>query len=182
MFSSHTPLRHILKVHLFKCGEWAVSLRTNDTKRKLILLLWVVSFNCNGNLHTFFSWIINVECYTPYKVKKYPGYSKRLCSVVRSFYFLAFSPDMSNQSMPHKPPSPPVTQQALNFPALEKCRQLLEHIAPYCKYHGINIKSCYEDFDQHNIGLVTESQVFTSLLFVYFVMCFWFVHTQASRI
>lgn len=72
----------------------------------------------------------------------------------------AFSPDMSNQSMPHKPPSPPVTQQALNFPALEKCRQLLEHIAPYCKYHGINIKSCYEDFDQHNIGLVTESQFF----------------------
>ena len=43
--------------------------------------------------------------------------------------------------------------------SLEKCNNLLERIAPYYRYHGINIESCYEDFDQHNIGLVTESQV-----------------------
>lgn len=43
--------------------------------------------------------------------------------------------------------------------SLVKCNNLLERIAPYYRYHGINIESCYEDFDQHNIGLVTESQV-----------------------
>lgn len=43
--------------------------------------------------------------------------------------------------------------------SLVKCNNLLEQIAPYYRYHGINIESCYEDFDQHNIGLVTESQV-----------------------
>ncbi|XP_065652485.1 uncharacterized protein LOC100202524 isoform X2 [Hydra vulgaris] len=37
---------------------------------------------------------------------------------------------------------------------------LLERIAPYYQYHGINIKTCYKDFDLHNIGLVTESQFY----------------------
>ena len=32
-------------------------------------------------------------------------------------------------------------------------------MAQYYKYHGINIKTCYADFDKHHIGLVTESQV-----------------------
>ena len=40
-----------------------------------------------------------------------------------------------------------------------KCRDILERIAPHYEYHGISIKSCYEDFDRHNIGTITESQV-----------------------
>ena len=26
-------------------------------------------------------------------------------------------------------------------------------------YHGINLRTCYEDFDRHHMGVVTESQV-----------------------
>ena len=32
-------------------------------------------------------------------------------------------------------------------------------LARFYKYHGINIKTCYADFDKHHIGVVTESQV-----------------------
>ena len=32
-------------------------------------------------------------------------------------------------------------------------------LAHFYKYHGINIKTCYADFDKHHIGVVTESQV-----------------------
>ena len=34
-------------------------------------------------------------------------------------------------------------------------------LAQFYKYHGINIKTCYADFDKHHIGVVTESQVGT---------------------
>ena len=46
----------------------------------------------------------------------------------------------------------------------EKCQKILQRIAPHYEYHGISIKSCYEDFDRHNIGTVTESQVNRFLL------------------
>ncbi|XP_072050246.1 uncharacterized protein [Amphiura filiformis] len=39
-----------------------------------------------------------------------------------------------------------------------KITEIVERIAPYYKYHGINIRTCYEDFDRHHIGVVTESQ------------------------
>ena len=32
-------------------------------------------------------------------------------------------------------------------------------IFPLLQYHGINVKSCYCDFDRHHHGLVTQSQV-----------------------
>ena len=32
-------------------------------------------------------------------------------------------------------------------------------ITPSMQYHGINVKSCYCDFDRHHRGLVTQSQV-----------------------
>lgn len=43
-----------------------------------------------------------------------------------------------------------------------KCRDVLTRIAPHYEYHGISIKSCYEDFDKHNIGTVTENQFYRS--------------------
>ncbi|XP_072165025.1 uncharacterized protein [Diadema setosum] len=39
---------------------------------------------------------------------------------------------------------------------------LIRQIAPYYKYHEITIRSCYEDFDKHNKGIVTEPQFFRS--------------------
>jgi len=69
----------------------------------------------------------------------------------------------------------PATQRigsASSFPAecrplspssLAKCNDVLQRIAPYYKYHGIIVKNCFEDFDRHNNGLVTESQFYRSL-------------------
>ena len=37
-------------------------------------------------------------------------------------------------------------------------------LARFYKYHGINIKTCYADFDKHHIGVVTESQVNISII------------------
>lgn len=37
-------------------------------------------------------------------------------------------------------------------------------LARFYKYHGINIKTCYADFDKHHIGVVTESQVNISVV------------------
>ncbi|XP_033106808.1 uncharacterized protein LOC117108769 [Anneissia japonica] len=39
---------------------------------------------------------------------------------------------------------------------------ILQQLAPYYKYHGINIQTSFEDFDMHNIGLVTDSQFYRS--------------------
>ena len=50
-------------------------------------------------------------------------------------------------------------KRPLSSSSMMRCKDILVQLAPYYKYHGINIKSSYSDFDQHNIGLVTESQV-----------------------
>jgi hypothetical protein len=34
----------------------------------------------------------------------------------------------------------------------------------YYQYHGINLRTCYQDFDRHHMGVVTESQVGTTLV------------------
>ncbi|XP_011673543.2 uncharacterized protein LOC594672 [Strongylocentrotus purpuratus] len=39
---------------------------------------------------------------------------------------------------------------------------MIQHIAPYYKYHEITIRSSYEDFDKHNKGIITEPQFFRS--------------------
>nr|XP_054773761.1 uncharacterized protein LOC129281858 [Lytechinus pictus] len=39
---------------------------------------------------------------------------------------------------------------------------MIQQIAPYYKYHEITIRSCYEDFDKHNKGIITEPQFFRS--------------------
>ena len=50
-------------------------------------------------------------------------------------------------------------RRPLSPASLAKCEDLLMRLARFYKYHGINIKTCYADFDKHHIGVVTESQV-----------------------
>ncbi|XP_053393487.1 uncharacterized protein LOC123564874 [Mercenaria mercenaria] len=38
--------------------------------------------------------------------------------------------------------------------------KLLQHIEQFYSYHGINLRTCYEDFDRHHMGVVTESQFY----------------------
>ncbi|XP_071808477.1 uncharacterized protein [Asterias amurensis] len=42
--------------------------------------------------------------------------------------------------------------------SVKKVQLIIQRIAPYYKYHGINISSSYTDFDRHHIGTVTDSQ------------------------
>ncbi|EDO33216.1 predicted protein [Nematostella vectensis] len=58
--------------------------------------------------------------------------------------------------------SNPVDRRPLSPASLAKCDELLMRMATHYKYHGINIKSCYADFDIHHIGVVTEPQFFRS--------------------
>ena len=57
------------------------------------------------------------------------------------------------------PSSSFVDRRPLSPASLSKCDNLLKRLAEFYKYHGINIKTCYGDFDKHHIGVVTESQV-----------------------
>jgi late competence protein required for DNA uptake (superfamily II DNA/RNA helicase) len=36
---------------------------------------------------------------------------------------------------------------------------ILKRMQQFYQYHGINLRTCYEDFDRHHMGIVTESQV-----------------------
>ncbi|XP_062606411.1 uncharacterized protein LOC134268237, partial [Saccostrea cucullata] len=40
----------------------------------------------------------------------------------------------------------------------QKLVMLLERMQKFYQYHGINLRTCYEDFDRHHMGVVTESQ------------------------
>lgn len=40
----------------------------------------------------------------------------------------------------------------------EKLLSLLGKMQKFYQYHGINLRTCYEDFDRHHMGVVTESQ------------------------
>ncbi|XP_064617922.1 uncharacterized protein LOC135482031 [Liolophura sinensis] len=39
---------------------------------------------------------------------------------------------------------------------------LLQKIQRYYQYHGINLRTCFSDFDKHHVGTVTESQFYRS--------------------
>ncbi|XP_070544504.1 uncharacterized protein [Ptychodera flava] len=54
------------------------------------------------------------------------------------------------------------SQRPLSAGFQTQCRDILQRIAPFYKYHGINVRTCYEDFDRHHNGLVTESQFYRS--------------------
>ncbi len=60
--------------------------------------------------------------------------------------------------MPKRPLSPD---------AESKCLEILQRIAPHYQYHGISVKTCYEDFDRHNIGIITESQVCQRFIYIF---------------
>lgn len=69
--------------------------------------------------------------------------------------------DLKNsQSQQANLPTSALCQRSLSPSSLSRCDGILRKIAPYYKYHGMSIKRCYEDFDLHNIGLVTESQFY----------------------
>ena len=40
-----------------------------------------------------------------------------------------------------------------------KVEDTLRKMIEYYRYHGGNLRTCYEDFDVHHIGKITESQV-----------------------
>ncbi|XP_077982704.1 uncharacterized protein LOC144438104 [Glandiceps talaboti] len=54
------------------------------------------------------------------------------------------------------------SQRPLSPSFRSRCTDILRRIAPFYKYHGINVRTCYEDFDRHHNGLVTESQFYRS--------------------
>ncbi|XP_077982617.1 uncharacterized protein LOC144437542 isoform X1 [Glandiceps talaboti] len=46
------------------------------------------------------------------------------------------------------------SQRPLSPSFRSRCTDILRRIAPFYKYHGINVRTCYEDFDRHHNGLV----------------------------
>jgi hypothetical protein len=47
----------------------------------------------------------------------------------------------------------------LSSPKEDVILGILKRMQQFYQYHGINIRTCYEDFDRHHMGIVTESQV-----------------------
>lgn len=88
---------------------------------------------------------------------------RRFCEVIGA----VFDPDLLNQDPATQQIGPAasgsaVDRRPLSPASLAKCEDLLMRLARFYKYHGINIKTCYADFDKHHIGVVTESQFFRS--------------------
>jgi Ca2+-binding EF-hand superfamily protein len=48
--------------------------------------------------------------------------------------------------------------------AIKSVKEIQKNIVLYYKYHGINIRTCFEDYDRHHNGLVTDAQFARSLL------------------
>ncbi|KAL9961377.1 hypothetical protein ACROYT_G030301 [Oculina patagonica] len=88
---------------------------------------------------------------------------RHFCEVIGA----VFDPDLLNQDPATQQIGPAasgsaVDRRPLSPASLAKCEDLLMRLARFYKYHGINIKTCYADFDKHHIGVVTESQFFRS--------------------
>ena len=56
------------------------------------------------------------------------------------------------------------TVRPLSPASEKKIIDTLRKMVEYYKYHGINLRTCYEDFDVHHIGKITESQVWLWLV------------------
>ena len=79
----------------------------------------------------------------------------------------AFNPDLLD-GKPHTQPIPTLTKTLRYLPG--RCttwddssagiKALLKRCQQFYKYQGFSIRACYEDFDRHNRGLVTESQFY----------------------
>lgn len=87
---------------------------------------------------------------------------RKFCEVIGA----VFNPDLLNQDPATQRIGPAasstVDRRPLSPASLSKCENLLMRLAEFYKYHGINIKTCYADFDKHHIGVVTESQFYRS--------------------
>lgn len=88
---------------------------------------------------------------------------RHFCEVIGA----VFDPDILNEDPATQQIGPaasgsPIDHRPLSPASLAKCEDLLMRLARFYKYHGINIKTCYADFDKHHIGVVTESQFFRS--------------------
>eukprot|EP00795_Rhopilema_esculentum_P008232 gene8232-14169_t len=79
------------------------------------------------------------------------------CAVIDKGFEATTYPKEQSKTSPNVISRRPISPE-LN----EKSQQILTRIAPHYEYHGINVKSCYEDFDKHNIGTITESQFYRS--------------------
>lgn len=51
------------------------------------------------------------------------------------------------------------TVRPLSPASEKKIEETLTKMINFYKYHGINLRTCYEDFDVHHNGKITESQV-----------------------
>ncbi|XP_073251609.1 uncharacterized protein [Porites lutea] len=88
---------------------------------------------------------------------------RKFCEVIGA----VFNPDILGQDPATQKIGPAasnntVDRRPLSPASLSKCENLLMRLAQFYKYHGINIKTCYADFDKHHIGVVTESQFYRS--------------------
>lgn len=87
---------------------------------------------------------------------------RKFCEVIGA----DFNPDLLDQDPSTQKIGPSassyVDRRPLSPASLSKCDSLLKRLAEFYKYHGINIKTCYADFDKHHIGVVTESQFYRS--------------------
>ena len=50
----------------------------------------------------------------------------------------------------------------LSSPKEDVILGILKRMQQFYQYHGINLRTCYEDFDRHHMGIVTESQFYRS--------------------
>ncbi|XP_062506736.1 uncharacterized protein LOC134183259 [Corticium candelabrum] len=84
---------------------------------------------------------------------------KSFCDVIDS----SFNPNLLD-SMPELQLSAMrlSSEHQLDSGSIEKTNELLRRCSQYYKYRGVKVKDCYEDFDRHHIGLVTESQFYRS--------------------
>ena len=81
----------------------------------------------------------------------------------------AFNPDLLD-GKPHTQPIPTLTKTLKYLPGCcttwddssAGIKALLKRCQQFYKYQGVSIRACYEDFDRHNRGLVTESQFYRS--------------------
>ena len=54
-----------------------------------------------------------------------------------------------------------------------KVEDTLRKMIEYYRYHGVNLRTCYEDFDVHHIGKITESQVLIWFSMNFAVLVIW---------
>ena len=56
------------------------------------------------------------------------------------------------------------TVRPLTRTSEEKLVNMLKRMQHFYNVHGINLRTTYEDFDKHHMGIVTESQVMQPLI------------------